>query len=88
MAGHDNFHLGNLYAYVGWCYMDLGGGEVTNTSHRDHHEHNTCIQRADTPEYAAIRCKLMPDNRTEDTTQVSARVALEQYRGSAALGQC
>eukprot|EP01047_Picozoa_sp_COSAG01_P038117 COSAG01_NODE_3073_length_6635_cov_9.100061_5_plen_191_part_00 len=70
MAGHDNWHVGNLYAYVyPLCYVDLGGGEVTNTSHRDHHVNNTCIQAQDATSYVSIRCEYMPDNRTEDSTQ-------------------
>ena len=70
MAGHDNYHVGNLYAYVfPLCYCDLGGGEVNNASHRDFHQNNTCIQGQDGAEYASIRCEYMPDNRTEDTTQ-------------------
>ena len=65
MAGHDNWHVGNLYAYVyPLCYADLGGGEVNNASHRDHHENNTCIQGQDSQTYASIRCEYMPDNRT------------------------
>lgn len=99
MAGHDNWHVGNLYAYVpprnpsNWhtdttlrqdklsqalrshlmcfrgrytdlCYCDLGGGEVTNASHRDHHENNTCIQASDVGTYASIRCEFQADNHT------------------------
>ena len=56
----------NLYAYVDpLCYCDLGGGEVTNASHRDHHENNTCIQASNQSQYASIRCL----NGTEDVTQ-------------------
>ena len=57
----------NLYAYVDpLCYCDLGGGEVTNASHRDHHENNTCIQASNQSMYASIRCDA---NGTEDVTQ-------------------
>ena len=55
MAGHDNWHVGNLYAYTALCYCDLGGGEVNNASHRDHHENNTCIQATDLGEQMLIR---------------------------------
>ena len=58
MAGHDNYHVDNLYAYVyPVCYVDLGGGEVANISHRDHHQNNTCIQGMDSSTYAGIDCK-------------------------------
>lgn len=67
MAGHDNHHVGNLYAYVfPECYCDLGGGEVRNSSHRDIHTNNTCIQGQDIGSYASIRCD---KNGTEDSTQ-------------------
>ena len=80
MADHDNYHRNNLYAYLSLCYCDLGGGEVTNTSHRDYHQNNTCIQRHDMSEYASVRCKFMPDNRTEDVTQPYDTASLPPWR--------
>jgi hypothetical protein len=72
MADHDNYHRENLYAYIGLCYCDMGGGEVTNASHRDYHQNNTCIQLHDAAEYASVRCEFAADNRTlPDCTNTS-----------------
>ena len=50
--------------YTSLCYCDLGGGEVNNASHRDHHENNTCIQAGDVGTYASFRCEFAADNHT------------------------
>lgn len=50
--------------YTSLCYCDLGGGEVNNASHRDHHENNTCIQASDVGTYASFRCEFAADNHT------------------------
>jgi hypothetical protein len=58
MAGHDNHHVENLYAYVfPVCYVDLGGGEASG-AHINSHHNNTCIQRQDSSSYVGINCKL------------------------------
>ena len=56
LAGHDNKHVGNIYAYVaGACYCDLGGGEPT-AAHRNTHRNNTCVVGGATA-YASINCR-------------------------------
>eukprot|EP00038_Savillea_parva_P030806 m.80385 g.80385 ORF g.80385 m.80385 type:complete len:429 (-) comp9351_c1_seq2:175-1461(-) len=56
MAGHDNFHTNNLYAYLfPVCFVDLGGGEAV-PAHRDLFANNTCIQGQDSATYAGINC--------------------------------
>eukprot|EP00040_Diaphanoeca_grandis_P035793 m.225897 g.225897 ORF g.225897 m.225897 type:complete len:841 (-) comp33472_c0_seq5:209-2731(-) len=55
MAGHDNFHFNNVYAYLKLCFVDLGGGE-TNKANRNGFHNNTCIQGPGVSTYAGINC--------------------------------
>lgn len=57
MAGHDNHHRDNLYAYLARvCYVDLGGGETSHL-HRNSHMNNTCIQGPTATSYVGVNCK-------------------------------
>jgi hypothetical protein len=56
MAGHDNMHVNNLYAYLyPVCFVDLGGGEAVPT-HRDLYANNTCIQVCVCDVRACVNC--------------------------------